>query len=122
MAASYRLGPTGIMRIRTGPGIVVVQVGQELVISLDDTTLITVERLQARTDLAVGQDLTASRDVLAGRHLRTADGSFLLRTGATLANGAGAALGTLLNAPAIGNPTKWVPLDDNGVTRFLPAW
>jgi hypothetical protein len=28
----------------------------------------------------------------------------------------------LLNAPTAGNPTKWVPIDDNGVTRFIPCW
>lgn len=39
-----------------------------------------------------------------------------------LADGAGAAAGTLTNAPVAGNPTKWIPIDDNGVTRFIPAW
>jgi len=37
-------------------------------------------------------------------------------------NGAGAGLGTLTNAPAAGNPTKWVPINDNGTTRYIPAW
>jgi hypothetical protein len=37
-------------------------------------------------------------------------------------NGAAAAAGTLLNAPAAGNPTKWIPFDDAGTTRFIPAW
>jgi hypothetical protein len=46
----------------------------------------------------------------------------LLHTGTTLANGAAAASGTLLNAPAAGNPTKWIPIDDNGITRYIPAW
>jgi hypothetical protein len=27
-----------------------------------------------------------------------------------------------LNAPAAGNPTKWIPIDDNGTTRYIPAW
>lgn len=46
----------------------------------------------------------------------------LLESTTTLANGAGAAAGTLTNAPAAGNPTKWVPIDDNGTTRYIPAW
>lgn len=46
----------------------------------------------------------------------------LLKTSTTLANGAAAAAGTLLNAPAAGNPTKWVPIDDNGTTRYIPTW
>ena len=46
----------------------------------------------------------------------------LLHTGTSLSNGAGAGVGTLLNAPSGGNPSKWVPIDDNGVTRFVPTW
>lgn len=46
----------------------------------------------------------------------------LLATRTALTNGAGASGGTLLNAPAAGNPTKWVPIDDNGTTRYIPCW
>lgn len=46
----------------------------------------------------------------------------LLETSATLTNGAAANAGTLLNAPAVGNPTKWIPINDNGTTRYIPAW
>lgn len=46
----------------------------------------------------------------------------LVRTATNFTNGAGVALGTLTNAPAAGNPTKWVPIDDNGTTRYIPAW
>lgn len=46
----------------------------------------------------------------------------LLTTTTALTNGAAAAAGTLLNAPAAGNPTKWIPINDNGTTRYIPAW
>ena len=46
----------------------------------------------------------------------------MLHTFTNWGNGAAAALGTLTNAPAAGDPTKWVPIDDNGTTRYLPAW
>jgi hypothetical protein len=46
----------------------------------------------------------------------------LAHTGTAWGNGAAAAAGTLNNAPAAGNPTKWIPVDDNGTTRFIPAW
>ena len=46
----------------------------------------------------------------------------LIASSATLTHGAGAAAGTLANAPAAGDPTKWVAIDDNGVTRYVPAW
>ena len=43
-------------------------------------------------------------------------------SGASFTDGAGASAGTLTNAPAVGNPTKWIPIDDNGTTRYIPAW
>jgi hypothetical protein len=46
----------------------------------------------------------------------------LLATGVSLADGAAAQAGTLLNAPAAGNPSKWIPINDNGTTRYIPAW
>lgn len=49
-------------------------------------------------------------------------GGTLLKTRAALTDGAAAALGTLTNAPVAGNPTKWVPINDNGTTRYIPCW
>lgn len=40
----------------------------------------------------------------------------------TLDDGAGAGAGTLTNAPTAGDPTKWIPIDDNGTTRYIPSW
>jgi hypothetical protein len=37
-------------------------------------------------------------------------------------NNAAANVGTLTNAPAVGNPTKWVPCNDNGTIRNVPMW
>lgn len=46
----------------------------------------------------------------------------LLTSTSAITSGAGAGAGTLTNAPAAGNPTKWIPIDDNGTTRYIPAW
>lgn len=53
--------------------------------------------------------------------ITTASGT-LHTTSAPLTNGAGSATGTLTNAPTAGNPTKWVPINDNGTIRYMPAW
>lgn len=52
----------------------------------------------------------------------TVSSSTLIGSTTTLSNGAGAAAGTLANAPVAGNPTKWIPINDNGTTRYIPAW
>ena len=37
-------------------------------------------------------------------------------------NNAGAQLATTTNGPLAGNPTKWIPINDNGTIRNIPAW
>lgn len=54
--------------------------------------------------------------------LATKGGAVLLGTLNGLTNYAAAAAGTLANAPVAGNPTKWVAINDNGTTRYLPLW
>lgn len=49
-------------------------------------------------------------------------GGVMFRTAAALTNGAGILAATTLNSPVLGNPTKWVPVNDNGVTRYSPLW
>lgn len=46
----------------------------------------------------------------------------IFRTSSAITSGAGASAGTLTNAPTVGNPTKWIPINDNGTTRYIPAW
>lgn len=46
----------------------------------------------------------------------------ILTTTANVTSGAGSSTGTLTNAPSAGNPTKWIPISDNGTTRYIPAW
>lgn len=46
----------------------------------------------------------------------------LIDSSVNLTNGAGANVGTLTNSPVTGDPTKWIPIDDNGTTRYIPAW
>jgi hypothetical protein len=48
--------------------------------------------------------------------------TYLMQSTVTQANGAGAGAGTLTNAPAAGNPTKWFAVNDNGTVRHIPAW
>lgn len=52
----------------------------------------------------------------------TNSATFMLRTKTSLTSGAAAQTATLTNGPTAGNPTKWLPYDDNGTTRYIPAW
>lgn len=52
----------------------------------------------------------------------TINSATLIATTTTFTDGAGAQVGTLTNAPTAGNPSKWIPINDNGTTRYIPAW
>ncbi len=52
----------------------------------------------------------------------TTGGGTFLTSSVALTNGAAGAAGTLANAPTAGNPTKWIPINDNGTTRYIPCW
>ncbi|WP_124919497.1 hypothetical protein [Burkholderia cepacia] len=54
--------------------------------------------------------------------LITGGSSTLIGSSVALTNGAGSATATLTNGPVAGNPTKWVPINDNGTIRYMPAW
>lgn len=70
-------------------------------------------------DLGLGS--LRPRDVFIGRNLVLGT-STLLQTTVSLFDGAAAQTATLLNAPAVGNPTKWAPVNDNGTIRYVPMW
>lgn len=46
----------------------------------------------------------------------------LIDSNTPLTDGAAGFTATLNNAPAAGDPAKWVSIDDNGVTRYIPCW
>lgn len=55
-------------------------------------------------------------------NLTVPGGASVIFTSTALTNGAGAAAGTITNAPVAGNPTKWIGINDNGTVRYIPAW
>jgi hypothetical protein len=50
------------------------------------------------------------------------DGQIISLTGAAFTNNAAASVATITNSPTVGNPTKWIPINDNGTIRNIPAW
>lgn len=39
-----------------------------------------------------------------------------------ITDGSSVGAGTLNNAPTVGDPSKWIPIDDNGTIRYIPTW
>lgn len=80
----------------------------------------------ALTSPASGQLLSYNGTVWVNTGVVTADltnnTGRLIDSSVSLTDGAAVALGTLTNAPVAGDPTKWIPIDDNGTTRYIPAW
>jgi hypothetical protein len=74
----------------------------------------------AALDIKIGDDTAYANLRVLGLTVGTA--AAMLTSSVAMTDGAGVAAGTLLNAPAAGNPTKWIPINDNGTTRYIPAW
>lgn len=83
----------------------------------------------ASTTLAVAATFYGSKGMAVGTAtdpgagmIYTNSATFMIRTKTSYTNGAGIGAGTITTAPSAGNPTKWIPVDDNGTTRYIPAW
>lgn len=75
--------------------------------------------------LDAGQSATFANNItLQGTALITKPGGTIpiFTTNTAITTGAGVQAGTLLNSPVAGNPTKWIPVNDNGNTLYIPAW
>lgn len=76
-------------------------------------------------DVVAGLDritVNAAGQATFGIGITVPGGAQFLTTNTALTNGAGAGAGTITNAPAAGNPTKWIGINDNGTIRYIPAW
>ena len=80
-------------------------------------TVTLAQKMQVGSGLSVGTTSEPGDGMIY-----TNAATFMIRTKTSYSNGAGAGGGTITNAPAAGNPTKWIPIDDNGTTRYVPAW
>jgi hypothetical protein len=64
-----------------------------------------------------------AKTITCGSNINSGSSTQILGSNATIVtSGSSTSAGTLLNAPAAGNPTKWLPYNDNGVTRYIPSW
>jgi hypothetical protein len=62
------------------------------------------------------------RDAFLSRDIYTGNASFMHRTSTALTGGGTGNVPTLTAGPVTGDPTKWIPIDDAGTTRYIPAW
>ena len=54
--------------------------------------------------------------------VRTNQATAILHSETTITGGGTGSAPTLTSGPVAGNPTKWLPYDDNGTTRYIPSW
>jgi hypothetical protein len=92
-------------------------VGPDVFVLRDAANVLAIKNSTTAQEFRVYETTTGTiyKAILGNRQL-------MKISGASFTDGAGASAGTLTNAPAVGNPTKWIPIDDNGTTRYIPAW
>ena len=76
----------------------------------------------AFTTLTASSTLAVTLGTTLTGGLNLPGGSYLLSTTSGLTNGSGGFSGTLTNAPDQGNPSKWIAINDNGTSRYIPTW
>lgn len=86
------------------------------------STTLTTAAIIDGTGFVIGTSDPGGTDQLRVNGALTINSATLIQTKTAFTNGAGTSIGTLTNAPAATNPTKWIPINDNGTTRYIPAW
>ena len=74
------------------------------------------------TTLAVTGATTLTGLLTANGGITVIGGAKLLTTNTALTDNTGANTATLNNSPITGDPTKWIAINDNGTTRYIPTW
>ena len=74
------------------------------------------------TTLAVTGATTLTGLLTANGGITVVGGAKLLTTNTALTNYMGANTATLDNSPSTGDPTKWIAINDDGTTRYIPTW
>jgi hypothetical protein len=75
--------------------------------------------------LAVSSTTTMTGLLTANGGITVVGGTNLLTTNTALTDQSSsqtASLGNVSNAPVPGDPTKWIAINDNGTTRYIPTW
>jgi len=91
-------------------------------ISPNSTLACFLDETSGLASIQVNGGATVSCQVGTGKVLINSGAAQVFRSTQTQTNYAGAAAGTLNNAPHAGNPDKWVAFDDNGTLRKIPTW
>ncbi len=80
------------------------------------------QRVQQNGNVLINSVIDNGKQFQVNGSVSFNEAAAMLHAVTAMTNGAGASVGTLTNSPAAGNPTKWIPFDDAGVTRFIPSW
>jgi hypothetical protein len=125
-AGEYKLsGSSGLIATSlTFPGRYVISTSSNGILRLTNSGATAGFGLHANTvdTMTVANQANNAFGTVDCLDIKTENATFVHRTGVALTNNAAGNLGTLNNSPTAGNPTKWIAIDDNGTTRFIPAW
>ena len=94
-------------------------------IGLSESGTTAVHTLTVASTLAVTLATTMTGLLTANGGITTVGGSNLLTTNTNLtdhSSGNTASIGNTSNAPVPGDPSKWIAINDNGTTRYIPTW
>ena len=126
-SSSVAIGQNALYDMTTGDSNTAVgnNAGRGLTTGRANTVIGRVPTLPAATSNSVwlgDGDGNAMLQIPSTKVTYTYGTTFILGNKVTVAGGPTTAAPTLTTGPLAGNPTKWLPYDDNGTTRYIPAW
>ncbi len=115
------VGSTTVLKFNTRSRIVSTANGLMSLTNTDDTAGVLAD---FSTDSVVKFRNRANNAdaAVTGLSFTSSTAGAILNSSVTITGGATGNVPTLTAGPVTGNPTKWLPYNDNGTTRYIPAW
>ena len=117
----FWLSGSALMTVQAGA--ILLDGGQNIIFGTGGSTFTHSANVMSLINTTTAQKFRVFKTNSGSQYIELdATGTNLINTTYALGNGAASSTGTITNAPAVGNPTKWIPINDNGTTRHIPAW
>lgn len=119
---NYGVNGTGAHAFYTGGPSYVQQFEIDHTASADAIVKITGSNGGNATISTSARNLAITPALVCASTITLLGGASFLTTSSALTDVTGASAGTLANAPSVGNPSKWIQINDNGTLRKIPTW
>ena len=98
--------------------------GLALVSSLFDKIQDVIELMKLHNFINLEQKISKDNEYLPPfvQDFKNRNNEYIVDSSVSVAGMIGVEVATLTNSPKIGDPDKWIKINDNGIERYIPTW